>query len=376
MIRRPKVLKVGKFYSPIIGGVEKVMVDIVEGLKQDVDFTILTSQYRGRTKFEQMQGVQIKRLWSLGVARSMPLSPSFFWELPHHLKHNDLVHFHFPFPLAESAYVLTCNKKKPSIVWWHSDIVRQKYLLKLYSPFLKAFLNKVDCIITASPNHIKYSDFLPDYEKKCRVIPFGIDPSVFSRSETLAPKVEKLRNQYPWKHVLLFVGRLIYYKGIEYLITALKGCKDCGLIIIGDGALKTSLMAMIKEYGLDNRVQMLTQLPYEELSVYYNLCDLFVLPSIEKSEAFGLVQMEAMAAGKPVINTQIPSGVPFVSIDGETGLTVPPKDAKALSKAIQTLLSDDQLRNTMGQNALKRVQEVFHIQRFHQSLLSLYQSLL
>ena len=175
--------------------------------------------------------------------------------------------------------------------------------------------------------------------------------------------------------IVLFVGRLSYYNGVEYLIEAMQSV-NAKLLIAGDGKLREKLENMTVSLGLEERVKFLGKVSNELLKYCYQICDVFVLPSVEPTEAFGLVQLEAMAYGKPVINTLLPTGVPFVSIDGKTGLTVEPRNSKALADAINKLLSDDELRKKFGIQARNRVVENFTVDKMNEKILKVYQELM
>ena len=175
--------------------------------------------------------------------------------------------------------------------------------------------------------------------------------------------------------IVLFVGRLSYYNGVEYLIEAMQSV-NAKLLIDGDGKSREKLENMTVSLGLEERVKFLGKVSNELLKYCYQICDVFVLPSVEPTEAFGLVQLEAMAYGKPVINTLLPTGVPFVSIDGKTGLTVVPKNSKALADAINKLLSDDELRKKFGIQARNRVVENFTVDKMNEKILKVYQELM
>jgi glycosyltransferase involved in cell wall biosynthesis len=175
------------------------------------------------------------------------------------------------------------------------------------------------------------------------------------------------------KPILLAVGRLVYYKGFEYLIRAMAEV-DASLIIIGKGPRKQSLVALAEELGVSDKVTILDEV--EDVNPYHHAADVFVLPSIARSEAFGIVQLEAMAAGKPVINTQLESGVPFVSPHGVTGLTVPPANASALAAAINELLGDQEMRSQFGAAAKARVQQEFTAVKMVSRIARLYDCVL
>jgi glycosyltransferase involved in cell wall biosynthesis len=369
-----KVLQINKLYYPHIGGVESVVQDIAEGLKNEVQMEVLVCQPKGKTVSDNINGVEVFRASSVGIYFSMPVSFSFLKMFRDHIRDIDIIQFHSPFPLGEFISLFVNSKGAKKVVWWHADITKQKFLLNIYKPFLLRFLKSVDRIIVATPNHIQSSRFLPDFKEKCSIIPFGIDVSRFEADRFINEKADEIRNQYR-DEIILFVGRLIYYKGIEFLIESMVNV-NATLLIIGEGPLRKDLIKKCCALNINHKVIFLGRISDEEMVAYYHACDVFVLPSIENSEAFGLVQLEAMACHKPVINTNLPTGVPYVSIDGVTGLTVPPKDSQALSNAINSLLNDSELRKKMGENAYDRVTIEFSRKAMLHSILALYESLL
>ena len=368
-----KILQISKFFYPHFGGMEKVVRDINVGLKEDVNMKVLTCQVKGKGNKKIVDGIEVFRAGSIGTYFSVPISFTFPFLLKKLSKDRDILHFHLPFPLAVMSYLLVRPKGK-IVVWWHSDILRPKYLYKLlYKPFLRRFLNKVDKIIVATPLHIKNSDILKNFEERCEIIPYGIDIEQFNFTDEIEGKVEKIRRKYGLK-IILFVGRLIYYKGLEYLIQAMEGV-DAKLLIIGEGYLKESLQKLVGKLKMENKVFFLGRVGNSEIVAYYYACDIFVLPSIEKTEAFGLVQLEAMACGKSVVNTNLPTGVPYVSLNQITGLTVPPKDTKTLSSAINSLLSNKILRKKYGENGKRRVEKEFTKKIMIEKVFNVYKQL-
>lgn len=365
-----KVLQVNKLYAPFIGGVERTVQDIAEGLKDKVDMKVLACQPKGRTTVEVINGVEVTKASSLGIYLSMPVSLSFPYILAKMSRDVDIIHFHFPFPLGDFSYLLFGARGKKVVVTYHCDIVRQKKVMMFYKPFLYKFLEIADRILVTSPNILQSSKYLAPFKDKCVVVPSSIHiedyVSVDQKFDLGISGTEK---------VVLFVGRLSYYKGVEYLIEAMQSV-NARLLIAGDGKLREKLENMTVSLGLEERVKFLGKVSNEMLKYCYQICDVFVLPSVEPAEAFGLVQLEAMAYGKPVINTLLPTGVPFVSIDGKTGLTVEPRNSKALSDAINKLLSDDELRKKLGIQARNRVVENFTVDKMNEKILKVYQELM
>ena len=368
-----RLLQINKLYHPWIGGVEEVVRNIAEGLNDRVKVRVLVCQPKGRGTRETVNGVEVFRAGSIGIYSSMPVSFSFPFLLGKLSKDADILHFHLPFPLATLSYLLVRPKGKV-VVWWHSDIVRQKNMMRLYRPFLTAFLKKVDKIMIATAEHIESSRFLGAFRDKCEIVPFGIDVAWLCPSHETREEAAKIREKYG-SQIVLFVGRLIYYKGVEYLIRAMKDV-SARLLIVGQGALENRLRALTAELQLGDRVVFLGRVADERMPAYYHSCDVFVLPSIACSETFGIVQLEAMACGKPVVNTDLPTGVPRVSRNGETGITVPPADSAALTAAINRLLRDSDFRQTCGRNARKRVETYFTAPRMIEDIYRVYEKVL
>ena len=361
-----RILEVNKFYPPHIGGIETVVAQRAKHLSKfpDTEVKVLVCQEKGRGKTEIINGVEVIRCGSAGTYFSCPVSVSFFRKFQELSQWADVIEFHTPFPLEDVACLLSGCKCRV-VISWHSDVIRQKKLLFFYQPILKKFLRRADCIITATQGHIDSSAFLPEFRKKCRVIPYPVeDTEILHTSPVLT---QKLQNP---EHVkLLFVGRLVYYKGVDVLIRAFRQVKGCELFLCGTGVLESEL----RELAGNLPVHFLGNLSDSDLKSAFSDCDIFILPSVENSEAFGIVQQEAMTAGKPVINTSLPTGVPYVSLHQKTGLTVPPHDVQALADAIRKLADSPELRRKYGENARKRalalyqcdeiMKEIWHVLR-------------
>jgi rhamnosyl/mannosyltransferase len=319
-----------------------------------------------RRSEEQISGVSVVRLKTWKVIASTPLCTGMIdairsWPC-------DIVHLHWPNPLAMVAYRLSgCSAKL--VVSYHSDVIRQRFLASLLSPILRDLLRRADAIIVSAPNNVEHSPMLRRFRNRCRVVPFGIDPD--SLLEAGEAEVQELRMRFGTP-VVLAAGRLVYYKGLEYLITAMKSVK-AHLVIVGTGPLRARLLGQISKEGLDGRVTVVGEV--DRIAPYYQLADVFVLASIARSEAFGLVQLEAMACGKPVVNTRLNSGVPFVSLHGATGLTVEPANIVELSSALRILLQNDRFRRRLGAAARLRVIEEFTLEVMAQRTLAVYQEL-
>ena len=361
-----KVLQLGKFYDPVVGGMETALKEICESLTDQVEFQVIVANTRCRTEHENGK-VRLTRVASMGKCLSLPVAPSFpLWAQRFDA---DLIHVHLANPLAELSALLA-NRDIPVVAHFHSDVVRPlpPVLRSVYGRFLHAFYRRVNCIVVPSPSHIEVSKFVPQYREKCRVVPFGIPLERFELDETSRKKADELRDGLP---TVLFVGRLVHYKGVEFLIRAMADTK-ARLRIVGTGPLEDSLRNLAREKGLADRVEFLGQVSEQDLIAHYHACDVFALPSITNQEMFGLVQLEAMACRKPVISTNLPTGVPWVNQHGQTGYTVSPGNSEELAQSIQLLLSNRELREDMGEAGRVRVEQHFTSAKMAEAMLQVY----
>jgi rhamnosyl/mannosyltransferase len=259
------------------------------------------------------------------------------------------------------------------VIGYHADITRQKRLLALYRPVLDRVFGRAAAIAASSPNIVAGSDVLSRYAGKCRVIPYGIEPSRYDATPPIAARAAELRAEHD-RPVVLFVGRLVYYKGADVLVRAMRGV-DADLVIVGDGPLEAELRALAASTGIADRVTFVPTQPFEELVARYRAADVFALPSISRAESFGIVQLEAQVCGVPCISTDLPTSVPFVNLDGVTGITVRTGDVDSLSEALTRLVGDEGLRERFGAQARERVLSDFTIERMVSSYLALYREI-
>lgn len=360
MSRKLSILEVNKAYYPHVGGIETLVQQYSEELEKldGVSVRVLVCRDgRGASVKERINGISLTRAGSLGTYFSCPLSMSFFRHFRKMAKSADVVHIHVPFPLADAALMLSGFRGKV-VVSWHSEIVKQKKLMTFYKPFLRYLLRRADVILAATEGHIENSEYLTKYREKCRILPYGLTPGDYLSVPRRPVLTEKCTDKNSVK--VFFTGRLVYYKGVDVLLKAFARVKDCELFIAGTGELEDKLKRYAASHGMEKKVHFLGFLPDKELKQAYADCDIFVLPSVAPSEAFGIVQLEAMVYGKPVINTALPSGVPYVSLHGKTGLTVPALSPKALAEAIELLAGDRELREKYGKAAAERLVSDFN----------------
>lgn len=284
----------------------------------------------------------------------------------------DVVHVHTPFPIADLLIALW-PPKAPIVVTWHSDIVRQRLLKYAVAPLAHALCRRAAAIHCSAEFIRRDSSFLPPYRDKIQVIPFGRAVDSFIAAAADHHAAEATRHARGGRFALA-VGRLVYYKGFDVLIRAATALPDLRLVIIGEGPMQAELQRLIETLGLRGRVTLLGGVDAAALAAHYAAADLFVLPSTHRSETFALVQVEAMAAGLPVINTSLPTGVPEVSLDGVTGLTVPPGDEAALANAVRRLWYDADLRAAFGTAGRARALSVYSQSAAAERFIGLYES--
>ncbi|HEX2204645.1 MAG TPA: glycosyltransferase [Longimicrobium sp.] len=364
MTERLRVLHVGKFYPPHRGGMESHLELLCRRLAAEVDVEVVVSSDGRRTVRETVDGVPVTRVGTVATLASASVSPGLVQAIRR--SPADVVHFHHPNPTAVLAYLASGHPGR-LVVTYHSDIVRQKLLGALFDPVLHRFLRRADAILASSPNYAAGSPVLRRHAARVHVVPFGVDADRFAHAPEAAREV---RARYG-PRIVLAVGRLVYYKGFDYLVRAMAQV-DATLVIVGDGPLRGDLERAAREAGAEGRVRFAGEAP--DLLPYYHAADVFVLPSVARSEAFGIAQLEAMACGVPVVNTALETGVPFVSPHGVTGLTVPPADASALAAAIGTLLADPALRARLGAAGRERARGELGVERMVRRTLDVYRA--
>jgi len=356
------ILHLYKDYFPVLGGIENYVRLLAEGqAAQGHRVEVLVNNTGWRTLHQHQNGVKITKVGRWLHLASTPLSPRYPFELYRRLYQAhppDIIHLHFPYPISEISWLLgsylpSFGRKRPRcVITYHSDIVRQQRLLKFYAPILGRILQRADLILPTSPNYIQSSPFLREVAEKCRSVPLGIDCQRFLEPDS--ERVAAIRQQYPGP-ILLAGGRLRYYKGLQYLLAAMPEVENARLLIVGVGPMEAELRQQTTRLGLNQRVIFLGEVSDKDLPNYYAACDLFVFPSSERSEAFGLMQVEAMASARAVISTELGTGTSYVNLNGETGLVVPPANPAALALAITQLLADESTRREMGQRGRARV---------------------
>jgi rhamnosyl/mannosyltransferase len=374
-----RVLHFGRFYDANYGGLERVVGVLLRGLRGSIEVVNLVANDCARTEAMVVDGYRVVKVPSLGLAAGTPLCPTMpQWarRLDRELRF-DIAHLHFPDPMSHFA-AAWLPKRVKLVISWHSDIVRQAALLKLYRPLLDRVVARADAIVAATPRHFSSSTQLGACRnpRRLHVVPYGIDFRPFEAPEAAVAGAE-LRHRLGQPHVIFAMGRHVYYKGFDVLIRAMREIRrDAVLILGGTGPLRSSLQNLALSLDLSGRVLFPGRIPESELPAYYHAADVFCLPSVEPSEAFGLVQVEAMACRRPVVSCELGTGVSYVNRDGVTGLVVPPRDAAALAAAINRLLDDAVMRREMGEAGYARAKEEFNEKAMLNGMLAVYGTVL
>ncbi|SFM67478.1 glycosyltransferase [Thermodesulforhabdus norvegica] len=371
-----KILHIGKYYPPAEGGIEHFLYDLV--MWQVKHFParvgVLVHDHKKGSRDTLTRSGNDHFVYRAGVVGSLayaPVSPSFPVALARILKsyRPEVLHVHMP--NLSALWVLALRPQVPLVLHWHSDVVPTPYdrtLRKFYTfyrIFEKRLLKKAALIIATSPPYLETSPALRKFRNRCRVIPLGINPA---RLDATHGKTG--REQF----FVLSVGRFTYYKGFQYLIEAMQYVNGAFLTIVGDGVLRKEHKKYVEKLGLVDRVSLPGRISNRELANMLYSCDVFCLPSIERTEAFGLVLLEAMSFSKPLITTIIEgSGVTWVNQNNVTGVHVPPRDAIALAGAIQFFRENPDLAKSYGENGKRRFNSMFHISRVACEIWKLYE---
>jgi len=354
-------------FPDTMGGVEQVINQIARGAnKLGVKTDVLSLTPERVPPTIEIDGYLAHRArLDLQIA-STGFSVSAFLRFAQLAKKADVIHYHFPWPFMDVVHFATMVKK-PTVVTYHSDIIRQKHLLKIYRPLKWKFLGDMNRIVATSPNYLASSDVLVKYRHKVSVIPIGLDKATYPvpSSEKLAYWRNKLGRKF-----FLFVGVIRYYKGLHILMEAAKGT-DYPIVIVGAGPIEEELKQQAAQLGLQN-IHFLGHLPDEDKVALLTLCYGVLFPSHLRSEAFGISLLEGAMYGKPMISSEIGTGTTFINIANETGLVVPPSDPAALRQAMQYLWEHPEQASEMGQRAEERYWKHFTADQMVRSYVDLY----
>lgn len=368
-----KILQLGKFW-PVKGGVEKVMFDLTRGLgSRGIECDMMCGDTEGAGRvITAAPNARVLTTHTWLKAAATTIAPSMVYGLRKIAPAYDIIHIHHPDPMAALALRMSGYKGKV-VLHWHSDIVKQKQLLRFYEPLQKWLLHRADAVVGTSPDYISHSPALDAVRDKTSCIPIGIYPLSPDPQDTAG-----IRAAYPGKKIIFFLGRLIPYKGLEYLVAAAAHLPEDYIVVIGGtGPLLADLRQQAQALGLHDKVIFLGEVPEERKAAWFDACHLFCLPSVMKTEAFGIVQIEAMSLGRPVVATRIEgSGTAWVNSHGVSGLNVAVRDARALAQAFTSVLSDPATYAAYCRGAIDRFHTIFHIDSMIDNTLHLYTSLI
>ncbi|MGY3258682.1 glycosyltransferase family 4 protein [Pseudomonas chlororaphis] len=367
-----RVLHFFKTYLPdSVGGIEQVIFQLCEsGAQQGIEGQVLTLSADPRPAVLKLGQHEVHRAKLDIQFASTGFSYSVFKQFREMAAEADVVNYHFPWPFMDLVHFMS-GMNKPCVATYHSDIIRQRHLLKLYRPLMNRFLHSVDRIVAASPNYLHTSDVLQQFPDKTRVIPYGLNKAGYPQpdAERMAQWRQRLGERF-----FLFVGVMRYYKGLHILLDALKDV-DYPVVIVGAGPLEAELHAQAAALGLRN-LHFLGRLGDEDKVALLQLSYAIVFPSHLRSEAFGISLLEGAMYGKPMISSEIGTGTSYINIHDETGLVVPPSDPLAFRAAMRQLWDNPEQAARMGLKAEARYRQLFTADQMGQRWKELYQELL
>ena len=368
-----RILHAYKIYKPDVeGGIPQVIATLTHNTPDDINSSIVVARSSGPTEHSVIDGVPVNAAYSFGTAFSTPISPAYLRAFLKGASTSDLIVHHAPFPLTDIA-LLAQKSRIPLVVHWHAEIIGRSLLKSALMPAIISSLKRAAKIIVAHPIMIQQSDLLKRFSDKCVAIPYGTDINYWSKINQLKVKAGQ-NSRSESSRLLVAIGRLVPYKGFSLLLQALQDI-DAKLVLIGEGDLLPNLRRQANILGIEDRVVFAGKLPRSEMRALLQTANALVMPSISSAEAFGIVQIEAMAAGCPVINTNISTAVPFVARHKLEGLTVSVGDVAALREAILLILDNPEYARKLGNAAELRVRAEFDEDLFRQRNFDLYRSI-
>jgi len=371
-----KTLQISKFYPPVMGGIESVAFELTEGLnRRGVETDVLCAHTGPSTLRERSPaGYQIVRAGSLGKLLSTSMSLAMLREARRMFRDYDVIHVQMPDPMAALA-LWFARPQARIVLHWQSDVINQRRALKLYEPLQTWLLRRADAVIATTPQYAEASPSLRAWKSKVEVIPIGITP-IDSRGA--ADKARALRERFGGRKIVFSLGRMTYYKGFDVLIDAARLLPADAVVVAGGGGeLLQTYRERVAAAGLAGRIEFVGRIPDEDLPGYFEAASVFCLSSIVRAEAYGVVLLEAMAMGKPIVTTDIPgSGVPWVNQHEITGLNVPVGESRAMATALTRILEDDTLAARFGEAGKQRFLTHLTAEAMVARTLSLYQRLL
>ena len=374
---KKRILQLSNYYYPEIGGIEKIAQSISDGLRDEYEVKVICFTHRKQSSTERIDGTEVMRCGTKVKVASQQLTPEMIscikWEM--RIYKPDAVIIHMPNPFLETILLRYLTDDCKLIVYWHSDIVKQRIGKILFSGLTKMLLDRANTIVATSPNYISGSADLRKYSEKCVVIPNCIDEDQLAITDNIRLTAEKIRKENENKHICICVGRQVPYKGFEYAIEAVNSLNDdYVLYIIGREGESTKLLKLMAVGS--PRIRFIGEVDGDTLYAYMLACDIFCFPSVTKNEAFGIALAEGMYFGKPAVTFTIPgSGVNFVSLNGVTGIEVENRNAISYAEAIRTLSEDVAKQTQYGIAAKERVEELFLKKQFGENIKELIRTL-
>jgi len=354
------------------GGVEKFIDELTLNTKNyGVNNTIIALTPKNINSFKEYNGVKVYFCKTNIDYASTPMSISAFKIFKEVIKDIDLIHYHFPYPFSDIINLVSANNKK-YIITYHSDIVKQKKLLLIYKPLMKNFLDGAEKIVATSQNYLESSSVLRKYRSKVDIIPCGLtNDLIYFNKDKASEKI--IKRKYGEKY-FFFVGRLVYYKGIDFLIDAAK-LNNYSLVIAGKGNYFKDINKEIKKHNLKH-VHLIGEISKNEKYNLMSNCYSFIFPSNQRSEAFGLSLLEASMFSKPLISCEIGTGTTFINKNNETGLVIKPNDSTAINSSMKYLWDNESISKKFGENSYKRYEELFTAKKMSESYIRLYKSII
>jgi glycosyltransferase involved in cell wall biosynthesis len=360
------------FFPEVDGGIPEVIHSLAVAHADRAKINILVSRPFGGGSHEATPSYDLRKIMSFGEIMSLPMSPTYPFEMQSRIRASDLVVLHAPFPLGDVGLLLAGRAAPPFVVHWHADIDQRFRIEPIVRPLVRETLSRARAIIVSHEQLLEASTVLQPFRGKVHVVPFGIDAAHWSHlTRQEIDRIASIRASHP--RMLLAIGRLVSYKGFDVLIRAMKEV-DGTLVIVGAGKLRQRLERQASDLSIGERVTFSGYLPEPEVKLYLHASRALVMPSVNNSETFGLVQLEAMATGRPVINTWLATGVPFVARDNLEGLTVPVGDSASLARAIGRVLDEPGLAERFGQAGAKRAETMFSLRQFTDRCWDIYMS--
>jgi glycosyltransferase involved in cell wall biosynthesis len=365
-----RILHAYKIYRPDIeGGIPAVMSSLAQVSDAHTAHSILAARRFGTARRYTLDGIPVEAVTSLGTLFSTPLAPGYIPAFVRRARSADIVVHHAPLPLNDAAILVGLPDDAALIVYWHADVVGYPLLKRVVAPLLRRVLTRADRIVVSGQPMIDHSGFLKPHAEKCAVLPYGMDLDYW---RTLDADGRPQRQQS--RHIVA-LGRLVGYKGYDVLIRAMQTVNG-RLTIIGEGPLLADLQQLATELGITSRIRFAGRLPRDEIKRLFYSAQVFAFPSVTEAEAFGIAQIEAMAAGLPIVNTHLATTVPLVARHDLEALTVAPSDPRALSQALNRLLDEPALAERLGAAGRQRAMSEFDQTVFRARMAAIYEDAL